>query len=158
MAEKDGGSREPAGAARVRKSSGRLQDTCWYSACRDAERRAELHSTQSPSPEFPTAGRGFVYIMRDALGDVKVGITEDLPMRLMVVRRKVARNRRPVMLSRAVEVPSHAMGRIERRTHKLLDAYRVSPVEEWFSVGASAASRALNRAVAQLRQEKGWNW
>ena len=150
MDKKDGHSRDQVGATGVRQSLRRGPDTKWDSACRDAKRRSELHSPQPASPRTKCKTSGFVYIMRDALGSIKVGCTADLPKRLFDMQHLVTNNRRPVVLVRAIEVPKSAMKRIEFRTFRLMRSCRISRVAEWFSTTAQVASRRLNEATRQV--------
>ena len=62
VAEEGESFRGTAGAAGVRQLPSHWADTQWDSACRDAKRRAELHSEESSAPEFGTPGFGYVYI------------------------------------------------------------------------------------------------
>ena len=140
---------ETRGVGGSKRQGGRA-DTRWNRACRDAKRRAELHSTQSARADFQSPERGFVYIMRDARGAIKVGHTYDLPVRIRDMQYWVGRDRRPVVLVRAVEVPRSAMKRIEFRAFRLMKACRISEVHEWFATTASVASRRLNEAMRQI--------
>jgi hypothetical protein len=80
--------------------------------------------------------------MKDALGAVKVGHTYDLPMRLHQLRYQIARDRRPLKLVRAVEVPRGIMQTVERAVHRRLAYCNIH--FEWFRTTPSVASRALN--------------
>ena len=153
MATKNGHHRAKAGAIGLRQPLRRGTDTRWDRACRDAKRRAELHSPQSAQADFQSPERGFVYVVKDALGAIKIGHTYDLPVRIRDLQYWVRRDRRPVVLVRAVEVPRCAMKRIEFRAFRLLKECRVSDLEEWFSTTASVASRRLNEARRQIAAE-----
>jgi hypothetical protein len=94
--------------------------------------------------------------MKDALGDVKVGHTADLPKRLFDMQHLVSDERRPVTLVRAVEVPKRAMKRVEFRAFRLLKYCRIRRVEEWFATTPSVASRHLNEAIRQIAAQHPW--
>jgi len=150
MAAKDRGNRGKVRASGLRQPLRHSKDTQWDRARRNAQRRSELHSPQPAGPEEGFKEGGFVYIMRDALGAIKVGHTYDMTKRLFDVQYLVALARRPVILVRAVEVPRVAMKRVEYRTFRLLRDCRISPVAEWFDTTASVASRRLNEAIRQI--------
>lgn len=152
MAEADGEVGGEAGIARMRKRPRRPPHTKRNSARRDAERCAELHSKKSRPASDWDPERGFVYLMTDCHGAVKVGCSYQLWQRLREVRQFTPRNRHPITLIRAVEVPRYLMRTVERAAHKRLSRYLQPYQWEWFDVKLSTASRALSGARNQARR------
>lgn len=83
--------------------------------------------------------------MRNPDGLVKVGYATGLEMRLGAVSTR----KRPVMLVRAVELPSKVASKVERIAHHLLGDRRTRTHygSEYFAASPSVASRRLNQAI-----------
>jgi hypothetical protein len=148
MAEENGSPGSAARFAGVRKPPRNNPYKDWYSANRDARRRTRLYQEEPSNPE----GQGVVYVLRDAIGTVKVGYSGHLEKRLMDLQYQVSRDRSPVLLVRAVRMPLGMCTTVESRAHKLLKHCQVD--YEWFKTSPAAACRAVNKAIEQIAKEK----
>lgn len=90
-------------------------------------------------------GAAFVYIMRDATGLHKIGISNDPYVRRKVVECLIPAMRRPVKLVRAVEVRCGTERGLEMEIHGLLADNRV--VGEWFSASMRACNAAIDDVI-----------
>ena len=95
MARKNGNGGGTAGAAGLRKPKSNLAYQDWQSAHRDIKRRTKLYQKE------PAEGKaqGSVYILRDAIGTIKVGYSYEMLNRLLVWQYGVTEERRPVRLA-----------------------------------------------------------
>ncbi len=155
MARSNGNDRKQARASSRRKPKGGRKDTLWQRARRDLERRLEIH------PSKPAFGRtGFVYIMRDAVGRVKVGFSADPDRRLCVLNGLIEYNRRPLKFVRVVEMSRQLAFSAERDLKsKLWRCASSEPSDggtDWYECTPSLASRRLNEVLADYRIRGEW--
>lgn len=89
--------------------------------------------------------------MRDALGNVKVGITDNLAGRLYAIHSQVGPKRRPVRLIRAYLMCHSISGRVEREAQRRLTAF-VEPMDgqEWFAASTKRCYSAIEGAAFDL--------
>lgn len=120
----------------------------------DSIRRADRRRTF----DHPTApGDTALYIMRDAKGYSKIGITRDRPVRrLKEMQGQVERDRRPVRLHRAYMLAVDVAGLAEREAHRRLADYRVSG--EWFALYPKQCEPVVLDAIDAILAGKKHSW
>lgn len=129
--------------ARCPKNQGRLCADCHPPG------RLELH------PITPAEAVGYVYILRNAVGMVKVGFAHCAFDRIRTVRRSwVRREHLPVSIVRVLRMPRRKARRAELAVHHALKGRKVRyPWSEWFATTPSRASRLLNDVLDILYTE-----
>ena len=86
--------------------------------------------------------------MRDALGQMKVGISYGVAGRTYAINSQVQAERRPVRLMRAVLIDPAIAWKVERATHRRLCHANLPMVgREWFSASVRECVNAINVEV-----------
>lgn len=90
--------------------------------------------------------------MRDALGAVKVGITDNLDGRVYAINSQVGPERRPVRLMRAYLMCHSIAGKVERAAQRdLTERFEVVQGREWFATSARQCYAAIELAGEALK-------
>jgi hypothetical protein len=94
------------------------------------------------------ARTAFIYVMRDAVGNLKIGTAECAISRRYIVQTQVEPQRRPIELVRVVEVRRWDAYAIEAAAHRELERYRLDDLgksKEWFSASLRVCNAAIDR-------------
>ncbi|MEQ1518028.1 MAG: GIY-YIG nuclease family protein [Usitatibacteraceae bacterium] len=120
----------------------------------DSIRRADRRRTVV-HPRAP--GETALYILRDAKGNAKIGITADRPVRrLRELQAQVEHDRRPVRLHRAYMLHCRVAGLAEREAHRRLSEHRLE--WEWFRLSARECEPVVLQCIDAIIDGKRHTW
>ncbi len=106
-------------------------------------------------PSHP--GNGVVYVLRDAVGNTKIGLSSyDAGSRTAVVAKSVPYERRPVTLYRALHIDQKIAGLVEREAHRRLCERAIGG--EWFSCGTRTAFKTVLDAAEYIIAGNRYAW
>lgn len=116
---------------------------------RDIESRIEVYKEASGEPV------GFVYVIQDALGNVKVGYTKCVPTRLRALQVLVPHHRRPLTVFKAFKMSDTMARKVEIAA---LDALEIASHDvrqlEWVDGSAHLACKRVVEAIAAVRRAR----
>ena len=103
----------------------------------------DLGRVLRPRRRTGIAGSGFVYVLRRADGEVKIGTTKNPPQRLRNLQTGSS-----LPLSFAYVAATGSAARIEQGAIELMRRFRLHG--DWFEASAEMAASAVNAAAARL--------
>ena len=144
MAEESGHPRKPARVACRREPARRGTHPDRHSTLGYLEGRIDIHQAQ------PGEKNGWLYVITDRSGLLKIGQTVDIHRKYYVLGQQVPKARRPMRLVHAVETRGAWL--LERALHRRFAGRRVydhGPTTEWFAVAPDTLSRALRKIMRE---------